>query len=383
MAEVKKIFNQAEEDERAALIERMLNLTSAMVEALRYGFNEKSAEMICNLLLPFTNSDAVSICDKDSVLAYIGFMQEHYPKGQEITSRATAAVLNDGIARCMLTEEGIGFPEANHQINAAIIEPLVIAGNTVGVLKFYYKSPDQVTKSQRMIAKGFSKLISTQLAAEEVELQRDLNRQMEVKVLQSQINPHFLFNTINGIMSLTRTNPDNAREMLRDLAGYYRATLEQDESDVTLRDELENARRYVALQQMRWGEDRLAYKITAEEDLLDTFHLPQFVLQPIVENSVIHAMRTSGLLTITIDVTSDDKMVFIKISDDGNGMSQEKAQSLFKESAKEEGGQGLGLAMKNVHSRIKRHFGRRSHIQVESKRWVGTTTTFYLPKINS
>lgn len=371
-------FSLEQEDERATLIEEMLTLSSAMVEALRNGFNERSAQLISSLLLSYTTADAVSICDKSKVLAYVGFLEEQYPIGQEITSRASASVLKDGIARTMLTEEGIGFPESNGQINAAIIEPLVVVSRVVGILKFYFKSPDQVTKSERMIAKGFSKLISTQLAAQETEKQRELNAQMEVKMLQSQINPHFLFNTINGIMSLTRTNPENAREMLRDLAGYYRATLEQDDQTVTLGDELENTRRYMALQQMRWGDDRLTYEINGDDELEESVKIPPFVLQPIVENSVIHGMRTSGELHVSVDVSQDSKNVIIACKDNGRGMSQEQAKKLFKEN--ESASDGLGIAMQNVHSRIKASFGKRSHIRVDTKRFVGTTVTFFLPK---
>lgn len=371
-------LQQTTEDERATLIEKMLSLSSAMVEALRYGFNEKSSDLVCKMLLPFSTADAVSICDREKVLSYVGFMEELYPSGQEISSRATHAVLEDGIARTMLTAEGIGFEEVNPSINAAIIEPLVVTSQIVGVVKFYFKLPEQVTKSSRMIAKGFAKLMSTQLAAQEAETQRELKNVMEVKMLQSQINPHFLFNTINGIMSLTRTNPENAREMLRDLAGYYRATLEQDAEVVDLRDELENTRRYLALQQMRWGDDRLSYEIYSDPKLADDFKIPPFVLQPIVENSVIHGMRTSGELHITVDVEEEEKQIVITIHDNGKGMNKEQVKKLFKEN--NEASDGLGIAMQNVHRRVKARFGKRSQIRVESKRWVGTTTTFILPK---
>lgn len=368
-----------EEDERAALIEEMLSLSSAMVEALRFGYDENSAELICSMLLPYTNADAISITDKENVLAYVGFLQEDYQQGCQIRTKVTHQVLKDGMSRTVLNEDEIGFPAARHKINAAIVEPLIVSRNAIGVLKFYFKSATQVNKSQRMIAKGFSRLISTQIAAHETEHQRELNTLMELKVLQSQINPHFLFNTINTITSLTRTNPEKAREMLRDFAGFYRAALEQDAETISLGKELENTRRYVGLQQMRFGEDRLIYKEDVDEELFTRFYLPPFLFQPIVENSILHAMPMQGPMTIRIVAEKKDKNLLICISDDGKGMPQELADKLFHSTEKDRQSAGLGMALKNVNSRVVGYFGRRGNIKVKSEVGKGTTTTFIFP----
>ena len=372
-----KIVGFEEEDERALLIEEILTLSSAMVEAIRGGYNEKSAKLICSMLLPYTSADAISITDKEKVLAYVGFMEEDYPTGCNIKNKSTHDVIKSGRARTILNEKEIGFPIAKHEINAAIIEPLVVARRSIGVMKFYFKDPVKVTKSQRMIAKGFSNLISTQIQAQETENQRSLNAQMEVKMLQSQINPHFLFNTINAIMSLTRTDPEKAREMLQNFAGFYRATLEQDAESITLIEEIENTERYASLQQMRFGSDRLVYQTSGDVNELTTFKIPPFVLQPIVENSILHAMPTSGQLKIEIIVKMKHNHVLISVKDNGRGMNKKIAQGLFEDNNHKS--EGLGLAMKNVKRRIKGFYGRRANIVVRSKRWVGTTITFVLP----
>ncbi len=368
-----------EEDERAALIEEMLSLSSAMVEALRFGYDKNSATLICNMLLPYTDADAISLTDKEKVLSYVGYLQEDYSPDNYIRTKVTHEVLKDGASRTVLNEEEIGFPEARHKINAAILEPLVVGHNTIGVMKFYFKSPEQVNKSQRMIAKGFSRLISTQIAAQETEHQRELNTIMELKMLQSQINPHFLFNTINTITSLTRTNPDKAREMLRNFAGFYRATLEQDAEAISLGDEIENVRRYVSLQQMRFGEERLTFKVSVDATLYDSFYLPPFIFQPVVENSILHAMPPIGTLSISISAETRDKNLLIKITDDGLGMEQEKADKLFVKGNKDEMSEGLGMAMGNINSRVRGYFGRRAAINVVSEVGKGTTTTFVFP----
>ncbi len=368
---------KTKEEERAALIEEMLSLSSAMVEGLRFGNTQDAAQKICSMLLPYTNADAISITDKETVLAYVGFLEEDYPQGRPIRTKVTHQVLKTGKSKTVLNEDEIGFPEARHKINAAIVEPLVVARNTIGVMKFYFKSSTQVTKSQRVIAHGFSKLMSTQIAALETEHQRELNALMEVKMLQSQINPHFLFNTINTISSLTRTDPDRAREMLRNFAGFYRATLQQDSDKITLKEELENTKKYAVLQQMRFGEDRLTFEVNVRGDHQETFTIPPFVFQPVVENSILHAMPSKGTLHIKIDGKEEGRCLVVTVSDDGKGMDEETASKLFKQSPRET--EGLGLAMSNVYSRIKGYFGKRSNIIVKSELGKGTKTIFILP----
>ena len=124
--------HKTEDEKRAALIEELLTLSSAMVEALRYGTNEAAAQNICSMVLPYTNADAISITDKENVLAYVGFMQEEYQNGRKIRTKVTQQVLETGKSRTVLNEDEIGFTHAQHKINAAIVEPLVVAGNPVG-----------------------------------------------------------------------------------------------------------------------------------------------------------------------------------------------------------------------------------------------------------
>ena len=377
MAETFPTQHKTEDEKRAALIEELLTLSSSMVEALRFGTTQEAARNICNMILPYTNADAISITDKEIVLAYVGFMQEEFKSGVKIRTKVTREVLETGKSRTVKNEDEIGFMQAHHKINAAIVEPLVVAGNPVGVIKFYYRSALQVTKSQRMIARGFSRLISTQIAAQETEHQRELNALMEVKMLQSQINPHFLFNTINTISSLTRTDAEKAREMLRDFAGFYRATLAKADETITLAEEIDTTRKYTALQQMRFGEDRLQFKVCLPQEYQEALQVPPFIFQPVVENSILHGMPTTGTLHITIAGEVEGKNLLVRVIDDGVGMSPEIREMLFKESPITT--RGLGLAMRNVYDRVKGHFGKRSNIIVSSEIGKGTTTTFVFP----
>ncbi|MGI6534833.1 MAG: histidine kinase [Eggerthellaceae bacterium] len=113
-------------------------------------------------------------------------------------------------------------------IQAAIISPLVMSNKVVGTLKFYYAHPHFINDTEKSIAEGFASILSTQIAAAAMEQQRKLATSMELRALQTQINPHFLFNTLNTIAAFIRMDPDKARVLLREFATFYRKTLENE-----------------------------------------------------------------------------------------------------------------------------------------------------------
>lgn len=383
------------DEERATLIDEMLTLSSKMVEILRTNRGFWAADQICEMLLPYISADAVSITDTKNVLAYRGYLQENYPHKCKIRTKSTKDALEDGQARTLLTQEDIGFPESAGQIHAAIVEPIIIYNEPVGVLKFYFRDPKDVLESQITTAHGFARLIATQLAASEVEQQRELSTLMELKMLQNQINPHFLFNTISTISSYTRTDPEKARRLLRQFAAFYRSTLEQDSDLITLAQEIENVERYGQLQQARFGEDKLKLNIIADEKLANCFFVPPFTLQPIVENSIRHGMSADDPLSIIIEVRDLGSTVHIEVRDDGKGMERESVKHLFEKREDVEAPNvfqkssqlkkldqksiGLGLAMNNVYERIKITFGQNSEICADSELGQGTKITFKLP----
>ena len=383
------------DDERASLIDEMLTLSSEMVEILREHRGMWAAEQICDMLLPYSSADAVSITDTENVLCYRGYLEQNYPRNCRIRTKSTKEVLREGWPRVLLTKEDIGFPESHGQIEAAIVEPIMVSREPVGVLKFYFRDPSHVTESQISTVHGFAKLIGTQLTASEVDKQRELSALMELKMLQSQINPHFLFNTISTISSFTRTNPEKAREMLRQFAAFYRGTLEQDSEVVRIEQEIENVERYVSLQQARFGEDRLSFNVVADPEVTFIYHIPPFTLQPIVENSILHGMRVDKPLHVEIEVYTTSRYVTVEVRDNGKGMTQEEVDSLFEKSENKKtakflniAGQmgvtdnvstGLGLAMNNVYERFRLAFGPYAGVYAYSKPGEGTIVRFKVP----
>ena len=175
-----------------------------------------------------------------------------------------------------------------------------------------------------------------------------------MRALQAQINPHFLFNTLNTIASFTRTDPTRARELLREFSSFYRSTLDNSGSLIPVMREVQQTKRYLTFEQARFGDDRI----------------------------------DEGTLHIRVSVrAADENALAIEVSDDGVGMDKATAARLFSETAlagvsAPQGG-GAGVAMHNISERIKRFYGPRSFAHVESAPGKGTTITLHLDLLGS
>lgn len=358
---------------RARQSDSMLKLASQTLTCMNDGMDYKAAQKICGLLLPSTAAIAVAITDKKQILGYAGFEEAQNLPGSIIRTHATHATLADGKLRILFTPEDIGFPSESSNIKAAIIVPLAVGRNVEGTLKFYYRRAKHISETQKSIAEGFGKLLSTQMAASALEEQTALATKMELKMLQSQINPHFLFNTINTIASFTRTDPARARTLLREFAKFYRSTLEDSGDLIEFRRELEQTQRYFMFELARFGEDRLELICNVEPEVEDMM-VPPFLIQPLVENAVRHAMPSEGKLTIRVEGVRQGDDVIISVIDDGNGMTQEACNNILHPGSTT----GCGIAVGNVHDRICGYFGAGTHLEVESELGQGTTVRLVL-----
>ncbi len=358
---------------RARQSDAMLKLASQTLAYMSEGLDREAAQKICGLLLPSTAAIAVAITDKKQILAYSGYEAESNPSGSVIQTHATHATLTDGEMRILLTPEEIGFSTSSPGIKAAIIVPLKIGRNVEGTLKFYYRRAKNISETQKSIAEGFGKLLSTQMAAAALEEQTKLATSMELKMLQSQINPHFLFNTINTIASLIRTDPETARKLLREFAVFYRRTLEDSADLIVFAREIEQTQRYFTFEVARFGVERVAMRVDIDPEVEELL-VPPFLIQPLVENAVRHAMPSEGKLTITVTGRIEGDDVVVSVADDGVGMTEESRQNILHP----ESSTGLGIAVKNVHDRIHGYFGSDAHMDVESELGRGTCVKLLL-----
>jgi two-component system sensor histidine kinase LytS len=344
-----------------------LRIAEQALPHMREGLTFESAGAVCRIALEESEAAAVAITDRERVLGFAGTGESHHRPGHPVMTRATKEVLETGEHRILASRWEIGCPEKECMLQAAIVMPLEMRGGPVGTLKFYYTTPRLLNETQITMVEGLARLLSTQLGLSELDRQTELAREMELKALQSQINPHFLFNTINTIAMLIRTDPQRARLLLREFAAFYRRTLEESEDLISFGRELDFAHKYLTFEHARFGE-RLRVLEEIEDGLLD-LEVPAFVIQPLVENSVKHGSRAEGAISVTIRAFAAEEGFIIEVEDDGVGIRAADLPRVLEPGF----GRGLGIALRNVEDRLKGHFGPESGLVIESVEGEGTT----------
>lgn len=220
-----------------------------------------------------------------------------------------------------------------------------------------------------------------------------LRKKTEYTALQSQINPHFLYNTLETIRSQAITEGDKEiAEMVERLSSIFRYSISRKGEVVTLRDELNNIRNYMKIMEFRFY-DRFSLEIDIDEEdgKVFDFYIPRLILQPIVENAINHGLDetvTGGVVRIEVVLVGD---MIITISDNGKGMSLQELDSLNQKihssdqigkgvNANEQNGTGIALA--NVHKRIQLLYGKEYGLNVYSSEKCGTDVELMLPIID-
>lgn len=364
---------------RAQQSDRILTIARETLTYFREGLSPETAAMVCEIILRNSNAAiSVAITDDKKVIGFAGVGSDHHRVGKPIVTRATRHTLIHDTAQILSHKSDIGCPDMTCPIIAAIIVPLHSRDVPIGTLKFYYDDERHLNETELAMAEGLAGLLSTQLELHELGEQASLATEMELKALQAQINPHFLFNTLNTISSFIRTNPDLARELLKRFAKFYRYSLEHETEEVKLGHELDFVEQYFALEQARFG-DRLSLEIKVDDDIRE-LPMPPFMLQPLVENSVAHGIRPDGTpLSITVESFLKDDQVRLCVSDDGVGMSPEKLETIFEHHS----GKGLGIALRNVRDRLSNVYGPESRFVIESEEGIGTKTWFHIPYVEA
>ncbi len=361
---------------RARQSERMLNIATSTLTYMRKGLNFESAEAVCHLILPVTNANAVAITDDKLILGYAGAEKNKHEIGSPIRTKATMSTLENNQMQVLTSREEVGFAHLETDFNAAIVVPMMLKEEVVGTLKFYYRSAKKIDTTEQAVASGLSSLLAMQLGLSELDYQRQLATKMELKALQAQIKPHFLFNTINTIASFIRTDPTQARILLREFATFYRRTLEGSMDEISLEQEYHQTMRYLGFEIARFGSDKVSMSSDIEKGL-ENIQVPAFIIQPIVENAVGHGLRDDAPLHIDIRAHIVEGDVIIDIIDDGKGMSEatlEKSLGVSK--------QHTGVALKNVDDRLRGFFGRNAYLDVQSELGVGTKVSMKLGPIS-
>ena len=274
----------------------------------------------------------------------------------------------------------------NFRISAYISHPIKRLEHAVQELeagKEELELPEEGCYEVRRLSRAIYTMVSTMRhLMDDIVEQEHQKRRNELEVLQSQINPHFLYNTLDSVVWMTEAGRyQEAIAMVTSLARLFRISLSKGKSIIPLEDELEHARHYMTIQEIRY-KNKFTTTITAHPGTEGLYSL-KLIVQPILENAIYHGMSAVEDGEIRVDAEREGKNLWIRISDNGMGMPPEVVESLldFKRPPKSFHASGSGIGVRNVHQRIRLTFGAAYGLYIESEPDQGTTVTVHLPAL--
>ncbi|MFH1288281.1 MAG: histidine kinase [bacterium] len=365
------------EHQEAVQSHKTLEIIGQTLPFLRSGLNKETAKKTANIILQITDVSAVAITDRKNILAYEGIGEDHHHVGESILTKATREVIDTGEIKVIGNKQEIGCPVANCPLSGAVIAPLKSKAEVIGTLKIYQTDPSRIIPNEINLTIQLAQLLSVQTELAELEILNQLKIEAELKALRAQINPHFLFNTLNTIASFYRTKPDEARTLLIKFSQFFRKSLKQHENFISLEEELEYIDDYLSFEKARFGKS-LVIKKNIDLDSL-SYKVPVLILQPLIENSLKHgfAYRDIGKKPdkniVSICTQKENDEIKIIIQDDGVGMPKKDKFNTIGPSF------GTGLGINNVYERLKTIYGNEYEPKIESAVDKGTKITLRIP----
>ena len=346
---------------------KALRIAERSVGVLMQGFNEHNCTKMAAIIREETGVGAVAITDCEKLLGFVGVGADHHLPGTPISSQHTfyaithnEVVYADGVDvtyRCAVSKDC--------KLGSSLVIPLRGEENRVfGTIKLYEPKNKFFSSLNRTLGEGIARLLSNQVLASKIEEQKRLLAQSEIKLLQAQINPHFLFNALNTLAAVIRRDPEAARQLVHYLSTFFRKSLKRISNDATLKDEIEHVDAYLQIELARFA-DRLDVEIAIPDELMH-LRLPAFSLQPIVENAIkygISQMIEPGKITISARRENDLLTILVE---DSAGLYQPTPDS-------------DGLGMNLVDRRIKIRYGAGYGINVSCKPECWTRVAIHLP----
>jgi two-component system sensor histidine kinase LytS len=367
-----------EQEQEAALeTERALKIAENALPHLRQGFNFDTAQKITELLYDELKIAAVSLTDKKMVLAHVGSGEDHHRRGQPLQTNLSAKALRTGEIQIAYERTQIQCSDHRCPLQAAIIVPIHQSGEVAGLIKLYFRRSQQIRAVETALAQGLGKLISHQLDVVAAERMKTLVRDAELRNLQAQINPHFLFNTLHSIDVLVRVNPKLARHLIVQLSYFMRSNLSlTSASFIPLEKELKHLKAYLEIVKVRFS-DRLVVNVDVDEGLYDML-IPPFTLQPLVENCFKHGLKDveeGG--RVDVRLFNKGKFAQVEICDNGRGITESVLRQLGNEPINN--GDGNGTGVYNVNQRLIHLLGEESRLHFESGYEGGCKVRFDIP----
>ena len=321
-----------------------LELLAATLPELRRGLSESAALTLAYQLFEKLGFGAVAVTDRQHVLAFVGAGADHHAQGDTPIRPVYEALAHD---RPLLAPLGIRVECGNPAcpLGAAAVVPLRLSDGPAGAIVAYATRGSPLDETAVDLLGMLGDQLSAQLQLSELATATSA-------ALQAQMEPHFVFNTLNTIASLVRTEPDRARGLVLAFADYVRSKLARPNEFVTFDEELRHVQSYLDLEQARFGS-QLEVTIDVPADAR-AVRLPPFLVQPLVENAVKHG-KADRPLHLIVRARVRRGTLRVTVRDDGRGIAREALERVLEPGVSATESTGLGLA--SVHHRLTASYG--------------------------
>ena len=320
---------------------------------------------------------------QDDIQYYIYYQTESMEKVTDTLNTQIRTFII--ICACLIAVLTIGLAMAVMQITTGMLRPIQVLAQAAGRIsegdldaRADVDSRDEIA----VLADRFNDMAGNiQTLVVKVREDEQKMRKADLRLLQEQINPHFLYNTLDNIVWLIEGNePDEAVEMVVTLSEFFRLVLSKGKEFITIRQEEQHISSYLQIQGKRY-HDILDYHIYIDPEIYE-YQIPKLTLQPLVENALYHGIkykRSRGMIEIT--GTKEGENLYLTVADDGVGMDEDELKKLEKEISRpcKETESGFGLA--NVNERIRMYFGSEYGMKIWSEIGSGTRITIEFPAI--
>ncbi|WP_127836317.1 sensor histidine kinase [Clostridium prolinivorans] len=312
-----------------------------------------------------------TIGNSDWRVAGVSYMDEFYKIKKDITN-FSAAILALAIIFIILL---FIF------ISAKITKPIKELDNSMKKVEegdFNIKVDINGDKEVVHLAKTFNIMVSKiRQLMDQIVIEQEAKRKSELDALQAQINPHFLYNTLDSIVWMAENGKtQDVITMVTSLARLFRISISRGRNIITVREEIEHAKNYLIIQKIRF-KSKFKFNIEVEEKVLQ-YKTLKLILQPIIENAIYHGieyMFEEG--NITVSAKEVNGKLLYEVTDNGLGIKPDILENILSYNSKENGGAGVGI--RNVHERIQLCYGKEYGLEIESELEEGTKVKLWLP----
>ncbi|TRM10961.1 sensor histidine kinase [Lentibacillus cibarius] len=369
-----------QENEAALAAEKAFTIAEEALPFLKRDSSREMAEGIARLLYDRLELAAVSVTDEQEILAHIGMGDDHHQPADPIITPMSHEAISTGQMQVAYSRSEIQCPDVKCPFESVIIIPIIDTGESAGLIKFYFRKAQHIRPVEIMLAQGLGQLISNQLHTIASDKLKTHIRDAELRNLQAQINPHFLFNTLHMIAALFRKDPEKARKITVSLAHFMRFNISLVASSlVHLEKEIQHVEAYMTIIQTRFA-NRLRIYFNKVDGGAHA-HIPPSTIQPLVENSIQHGLQhvTEGG-EVHVEMERITSGIRITVRDNGVGFDEQLLTSDGMVQVGEHQQSGAGIS--NVNQRLISLLGASARLHIRNLPDRGSEVAFTIPHIH-